>query len=711
MKATYTRSLIRKIIIAFLAFVIVFIAVALFMHNRINNKFKDIVFATDSMIYDHSRPEKALLLLHQAEENFQMSLLNGNKQKSFNHKEKLNEAFHEIDTLIRKSSDASTLTQDQKERFKIWYERKMSFSTNLQKLKYDFDSLLNAYADYTIQAERKSILPAIRKFEKSVIINTSTDTIKKIVKKESKGLFKRLKDAISNKNDTTGVQGLVEVNNNNNNQISIVDKTVEEITSQNKKDNEIRFRQLQSRNKKLMDTQRGLIILNTRITNELEIIINKIKEINYSMAEEFKAITFKKYQESVSINNNFYLIMVLLILLLVIILIIFIVQINRSELLLRRENHRSLTMAEQKMDLLLHLSHEIRNPLTSIKWFLDIFRKTDLSEQQLEMVDSITHASELLLHTLNDTLDAAKMENSEFKLNKDPFIADSVLSSVVKSMEFSAIKKGIALHYSFKGNKNSIILGDSLRLKQIMNNLISNAIKFTSAGSVTVNAELLKDDNRLKVEVIDTGVGISPEQQANLFSKYYQTNSSVSQTGTGLGLFICRQLIQLQDGKIFVKSTPNIGSVFSFYIPYDKTSMSSLPVIENNDRVPLLNGVKVLAVDDNELNIMLLKQIMELWEVTFFQAANGKEALNIIAQNDIKLVITDVHMPLMNGYELSAAIKNLKPPLNLIPVIVAGDTTQAENERKYLEMGFSGVIQKPYSKKELLEQVLKVLKR
>jgi signal transduction histidine kinase len=188
----------------------------------------------------------------------------------------------------------------------------------------------------------------------------------------------------------------------------------------------------------------------------------------------------------------------------------------------------------------------------------------------------------MMLRTLNDTLDAAKMEHSELTINTEPFNPDYILSTVIESMGFSAEKKKIYLKYKFTGNKNAIVLGDSFRLKQIVVNLLSNAIKFTHEGGVTVNAQLIANDTRLQVEVTDTGAGISPEQQAGVFSKYYQTSSSKEQVGTGLGLFICKQLIKLQKGKIAVKSEEGKGTTFTLLIPYQKNE-KKLPVVASGE--------------------------------------------------------------------------------------------------------------------------------
>jgi signal transduction histidine kinase len=232
------------------------------------------------------------------------------------------------------------------------------------------------------------------------------------------------------------------------------------------------------------------------------------------------------------------------------------------------------------MDLLHHMSHEVRTPLTSIMGFLYIFSKSEMTPKQAEMLESIQLSSDMVLRTLNDTLDAAKMEHSELAIDAEPFNPDSVLSAVIESMGPIANKKKLYLKYNFTGNKNALVIGDSFRLKQIVVNLLSNAIKYTQEGGVMVNAQLIVNETRLQVEVTDTGEGISPEQQAGLFSKYYQTSSSKGQAGTGLGLFICKQLIKLQKGRISVKSELGKGSTFTFFIPYQKKE-KNVPVVNS----------------------------------------------------------------------------------------------------------------------------------
>ena len=567
MTSTKTISLARKLLLAFLAFVILLAIAAIFVGDTISRKLADISKLA-SNVENRLKPEQALLLLHQAEDDFQESLLDVNGPKSAEYKSKLTLAFNKIDTLLKTQTDTSQLSAAQSGQVKLWYQKKLDLSDRLFALKHNFDSLLTVYSEFNKQTGQSN-LPIISTNVKSSkkTVKNNTDTIRKAVTVEKKGLFGRLKDAISNKNGTAN--GVIEITHNNN--TNIADQATQKIIARDRSDNAKKLRELQLQNVKLLNMQRELITLNTHISNELERIVNDLKELNYNMADQLKGMALKNYQETTALLNKFYLAALFLVLLFAALLILFITRLHKAELLLLKENDRSVQAASQKMELLTHMTHEIRNPLTAIKGFIYIFGKTSLTERQTEMLESIKGSSEMLLRTLNDTLDAAKMENSELKINTEPFLPDTALSQVIESMGYSATKKQLDLNYNFKGNKEATVLGDDFRLKQVLVNLLSNAIKYTSEGNITVNAELLQGDtNTLQVDVTDTGKGISADQQANLFSKYYQTSSAKGQVGTGLGLFICKQLVEMQGGKISVKSSPGTGSTFSFFIPYKK---------------------------------------------------------------------------------------------------------------------------------------------
>lgn len=704
MKITYTNLLARKILLAFLLFTVVISVVALFVRNNINNKLANLSKLAGTVESSRPRPEQILLLLHQAEDDFQASLLNADSKRSAEYKTNLSLAFKQIDTLVRSTADTMNLTSAERDKIKFSYREKLKLSERLYELKHGFDSLLTVYADFNKQSAEGAGSVITPVFSTKVSSKNSSDTVQKSTTAQRKGLLKRIKEAIVNKD--YGLKGVKEINNNSS--THTIDQSTQKILARDRSAYTRKLQLLQRRNEKLLGIQRELIALNTRITGQLELIINEVKEIDYNLADQFRLMTLQNYRQTNKLLNTLYLVTLILVLIFAVLLIIFINRLNKSEVMLRNENERAINIAQQKMDLLLHMSHEIRNPLTAIKGFLYIFSKSPLSERQGEMLDSIRLSSDMLLRTLNDTLDAAKMETSEFKINQDPFSPDFTLRSVIESIEFSAQKKGLEMAYKFNGNADAIILGDGFRLEQVMVNLLSNAIKYTEKGTVTINARL-DADNELHVDVSDTGMGISQEQQANLFSKYYQTSSSKGKVGTGLGLYICKNLVELQSGKISVKSTVGAGTTFSFFIPYKKNSGSNINSEYVDDPVSLLNGINILAVDDNELSLLFLKTMMAKWNVNFLQASNGHDALAILTKNKVAIVLTDIQMPGMDGNDLLTAIQKLNGAAAKVPVVVIGGASNVSGNKKLLKKGFAGVINKPFKEGELLEQLLNAL--
>jgi two-component system sensor histidine kinase BarA len=554
----------RKILLAFLAFTIILVIAALFVRDKIAERLAHTAQVSHLMDLNNSRPQQALLLLHQAEDLFQSSLVDADAAKSRAYQAKLSLAFAEIDTLLNMQHDTAKLNAEQRKQLHEWHNQKLKLSADLFSARRDFDSLLTTYSDFSV-----AVVKNRQAVKNSRSVQNSSDTLNQPGKLKRKGFFARIKEAIKNKNAYASGTGGVVINHRTR---IYVDSVTQKLRTKDKSTYLNKIRQLQQSNSQLQETERQLIALNMHITHKMEQLIGAIRDINYSMTDAFKGMAFNSYLETTSLLNKLYLSALLLLLAFAVLLIVFVIKLGQSEELLLKENERAVMIARQKMDLLLHMSHEIRNPLTSINGFLYIFSRTPLTPKQSDMLSTVRASSDLLLQTLNDTLDAAKMESSELKIHHDPFCPDKTLKEVIESMAFSADKKQLELSYHFEGDPEAEVLGDSFRLKQIIVNLVSNAIKYTDTGNIKIKATLKLTEGKggLKVDITDTGAGISQEQQVSLFSKYYQTNSAKGNTGTGLGLYICKQLIELQKGSISVKSDAGKGSTFGFEIPYEK---------------------------------------------------------------------------------------------------------------------------------------------
>jgi hypothetical protein len=345
---TYTKILGRKILLVFLIFTIIFALTALVVQRNINNKLKDVTNLATNVEHSQTKPEQVLLLLHQAEDDFQESLLNNNGAKILDYKAKLSMAFNEIDTLLREKADTSHLTSSQNTQVKLWYKQKLDLSDKLYVLRHSFDSLLMVYTNLNDETEKANngLNTNINLNSKSTV-NNHADTSRSELPTKRRGLFKRLKEAIANKNNNYSV----EINKQKTSQQT--DAQTQKILLENRNTYAKKLQKLQEQNMKLLTMQRELNRLNSYISNELEGIIGRVKDLNYDMVLDFKEIALKNYQETTGILNKFYVAASFLLLAFALSLILFIDQLNKAEVLLRRESELSVLTAQRKIDELL----------------------------------------------------------------------------------------------------------------------------------------------------------------------------------------------------------------------------------------------------------------------------------------------------------------------------------------------------------------------
>ena len=348
MNVTYTKTQGRKILLVFLVFTIIFAVTALVVQKNITKKLNAVSNLATNVEHSQSKPEQALLLLHQAEDDFQAALFSTDNKKIVSYKEKLSKAFEEIDTLLKEKPDTSHLTSIQNAEIKTWYKKKVELSDKLYSLRHSFDSLLMVYTDLNEQTTNvnqglNTNIGLIQKGKE----NISIDTSRNVITSPKKGLLKRIKEAIVNKNNNYSV----EINHNKSAQV--IDTKTQRLLADNKNAYAKKLERLQQQNTKLLGMQRELNRLNTYISNDLETIINRVKDINYVIALGFKEMALKNYQDTTTILNRFYMTASVLLLAFAISLIIFINQINKAEVLLRRESELSVYTAQQKIDELL----------------------------------------------------------------------------------------------------------------------------------------------------------------------------------------------------------------------------------------------------------------------------------------------------------------------------------------------------------------------
>jgi signal transduction histidine kinase/AmiR/NasT family two-component response regulator len=385
---------------------------------------------------------------------------------------------------------------------------------------------------------------------------------------------------------------------------------------------------------------------------------------------------------------------------------------------LNREKERAEQSERLEQQFLANMSHEIRTPMNAVMGMTNILLQKNPRPDQLKYLESIRHSSQNLLVILNDILDISKIQAGRMELENTDFDLTKTLESVGSTLRFRAEEKGLNFKTECDAAIPPVLVGDPVRLQQILLNLAGNAVKFTETGSVGIAAQLLektKTDCRLRLEVRDTGIGMSPEQVARAFESFRQASTDTTRKygGTGLGLSISKQLVELFGGRLEVESEPGKGSVFSFSISLKISEKTAIP--KENTAAPAqraaLKGLRILIAEDNEYNRVVAVETLELMlsDVKIETAENGKEALEKVKTGAFDLVLMDVNMPEMDGWEATRLIRKLPSPLGEIPVIAfTASVTKAEID-KCENCGMNAVVPKPFKESELLEALYSVV--
>ena len=368
-----------------------------------------------------------------------------------------------------------------------------------------------------------------------------------------------------------------------------------------------------------------------------------------------------------------------------------------------------------KQQFLSNMSHEIRTPMNAIIGFTNVLLKTDLSEKQTEYLQAIQSSGDTLIVLINDILDLAKVNAGKMIFVNEPFKVSELLSSVTRLFETKVQESNLQLITEYDDRIPEIILGDSVRLHQILTNLLSNAIKFTTKGNIILNASLkseYKQNISLEFKVSDTGIGIPANKIDTIFKNFEQAHiiSANLYGGTGLGLAIVKQLVEKQGGTIAVDSKVDEGTTFSCILNFKKNTvegMSNFEFEEINHDATKIKKLKVLVVEDVKLNQLLLRTILDDYNFEWEIADNGQIAIEKLEMNTYDIILMDLQMPIMNGFEATKYIRNT---MNLqIPIIaLTADVTTVDVE-KCKSIGMNDYISKPLDEKLLYTKILDVL--
>lgn len=369
---------------------------------------------------------------------------------------------------------------------------------------------------------------------------------------------------------------------------------------------------------------------------------------------------------------------------------------------------------KSKQQFLSNMSHEIRTPMNAIIGFTKVLLKTDLSAKQKEYLSAIKMSGDALIVLINDILDLAKVDAGKMTFEQIPFKMSLSIAAMIHLFESKILEKNLELIKEYDEKIPDVLVGDPVRLHQIILNLVSNAVKFTSKGSITVSVRLLKEDEEkatIEFAVSDTGIGISEDKIKSIFENFQQATSKTSRLygGTGLGLSIVKKLVEPQGGSISVKSEIDIGTTFSFILSFMKTKDNAELEVEMVERDSENKNIKVLAVEDMALNQLLMKTLLDDFGFESEMAADGLVAIEKLQTKSYDIVLMDLQMPEMNGFEATEYIRNT---LNSkIPIIALTADVTTTDLAKCKAVGMNDYIAKPVDESLLYSKIVSLVKK
>jgi len=382
---------------------------------------------------------------------------------------------------------------------------------------------------------------------------------------------------------------------------------------------------------------------------------------------------------------------------------------------LHEATHKAESGSKAKSDFLAQMSHEIRTPLNIITGMAHLLLRTELTSKQKKFILNIQNASRSLLSIISDVLDVSKIEAGKMELENIEFSMSKVIDGLSSVFGVRTEKKQVEVLYSVDPTIPKSLLGDPLRLGQVLTNLCSNAIKFTEKGQIIVRAKVQnKNAEQVEIEfsVQDTGIGIDKEQAEKLFQPFSQADDYITRQygGTGLGLSICKFLVAQMNGKIWLESEENIGSTFFFTATFHRANehSSSVDIGRDINTVTFTRDFLVLVVDDNQLNLEIISEMLEDMELKVYQAQSGIEAIELLAKKDYDLVLMDIQMPKMDGLEATRRIRKVDR-LKSLPIIAMTAHAMEHDAEKSIEAGMQVHLTKPIDPMMLKKTLIKIL--
>jgi signal transduction histidine kinase/HPt (histidine-containing phosphotransfer) domain-containing protein len=469
-------------------------------------------------------------------------------------------------------------------------------------------------------------------------------------------------------------------------------------------------------NLRLLATESQLAITGKEIRERFYILIAKMEDEVAESAVKNAQAADRLALQTYRWLAMFALLGTLLVILVLIIVVRFVRKTHDYQVALIRSKEETEKLARTREMFMANMSHEIRTPVNAISGFTEQLGYHSFDDKSRKILDIIKSSSDHLVKIVNDILDISKLQNARIVLERTSFRIRVVCEEVQLLFENKSSEKNTRLFFTLYPSTPAVLLGDSYRLKQILINLVGNAVKFTTGGEIQVSVDSeFKPDQAIDLilSVRDTGIGISEDMQDKVFDDFMQAEADTSRKygGTGLGLSIVKKLVDLHGGTIQLKSRKNKGTTITCVLPYAVGNEKEITDISRPLKVPgRIKGLRILVVDDEEYNRMLFSTIFDRWKVQYDQAVDGLHAIEMIKTNRYDLVFMDIRMPGLGGLESSAVIRDeLRITQVDLPLIGISATHTAEDIQQYKASGFNAFLPKPFTEKMLLESLISIL--
>jgi len=362
---------------------------------------------------------------------------------------------------------------------------------------------------------------------------------------------------------------------------------------------------------------------------------------------------------------------------------------------------------QAKASFLAAMSHELRTPLNGVIGASQLLQDGDLPSKKKELVDVILQSSETLLELINNVMDLSRLDSQSIELEQVPVNIDELFRSTLAPLAFQAKEKGVKFSLVIEDDIPEYVRGDPTRLRQILLNLVGNAVKFTNAGEVDVILDTVLERMRLKIS--DTGIGINKKAQVSLFEPYVQADKTTMRKfgGSGLGLTIVKQLVSAMGGKIAVNSVPGKGSTFTVFLPLKS---AKAPIIKPTSRAEIkLPSLSIVVADDNAVNRMVLSRLLEADGHKVVTMSNGREVIDYLPDHVVSVIMMDLQMPVMDGVTAVRKIRAMDGSRSTIPVIAVTANVVHEDPKDLMKSGMTGFLSKPFRQEELRDALQKAM--